>query len=195
VRQPLQEDAWFNCVKLGKWYCFVFKWFFCQARLRTLPQIGRTCTNLCIESLSIKINDIVSLRPAKSESVFHMIYNYRRKRQNKFSHCPVHTVRSLRGRTSIAILPKISIRLLFYRPTLRTDISHCKLPDHHVTGTLRWSKVKLHALYSHVLSVCIDWWMDLLTTCIHHSKLHYTVHWHTQISVLSLLQSPLAVSW
>jgi hypothetical protein len=36
--------------------------------------------------------------------------------------------------------------------------------------------------------------MDLLTTCIHHSELHFTDHWHTQTSVLSLLQSPLAVS-
>jgi hypothetical protein len=38
-------------------------------------------------------------------------------------------------------------------------------------------------------------WMDLLTTCIHHSKLHFTDHWHIQASVLSLLQSPPAVSW
>jgi hypothetical protein len=28
-----------------------------------------------------------------------------------------------------------------------------------------------------------------------HSKLHLSDHWHTQTSVLSLLQSPLAVSW
>jgi hypothetical protein len=28
-----------------------------------------------------------------------------------------------------------------------------------------------------------------------HSELHFTDHWHTQTSVLSLLQSPLAVSW
>jgi hypothetical protein len=34
-----------------------------------------------------------------------------------------------------------------------------------------------------------------LTTCIHHSELYFTDHWHTQTSVLSLLQSPLAVSW
>jgi hypothetical protein len=30
---------------------------------------------------------------------------------------------------------------------------------------------------------------------IHHSELHFTHHWHTQTSVLSLLQSPPAVSW
>jgi hypothetical protein len=65
-----------------------------------------------------------------------------------------------------------------------------------------------HALYSHWsmhdnshdLGACIcrrglNWWMDLLTTCIHHSELHFTDHWHSQASVLSLLQSPLAVSW
>jgi hypothetical protein len=41
----------------------------------------------------------------------------------------------------------------------------------------------------------IDWILDLLTTCIHHSELHFTVHWHTQTGVLSLLQSLLAISW
>jgi hypothetical protein len=41
----------------------------------------------------------------------------------------------------------------------------------------------------------MDWWIDLLTTCIHHLELHFTDHWHTQTSVLSLLQSPLAASW
>jgi hypothetical protein len=37
--------------------------------------------------------------------------------------------------------------------------------------------------------------MDLLTSCIHHLELHFTDHWHTETSVLSLLQSLLAVSW
>jgi hypothetical protein len=37
--------------------------------------------------------------------------------------------------------------------------------------------------------------MDLLTTCIHHSELHFTDHWHTQTSVCSLLQSSLVVPW
>jgi hypothetical protein len=41
----------------------------------------------------------------------------------------------------------------------------------------------------------MDWLLDILTTCIHHSELHFTVHWHTQTSVLSLLQSPIAISW
>jgi hypothetical protein len=41
----------------------------------------------------------------------------------------------------------------------------------------------------------MDWILDLLTVCIHHSELHFTVHWHTKTSVLSILQSPLAVSW
>jgi hypothetical protein len=41
----------------------------------------------------------------------------------------------------------------------------------------------------------MDWILDLLTTYIHHSELYFTDHWHTQTSVLSLLQSPLAVSW
>jgi hypothetical protein len=40
-----------------------------------------------------------------------------------------------------------------------------------------------------------DWILDLLTTCIHNWELHFTVHCHTQTSVLSLLQPPLAVSW
>jgi hypothetical protein len=35
----------------------------------------------------------------------------------------------------------------------------------------------------------------LLTTCMHNSELQFTVHWYTQTSVFSLLQSPLAVSW
>jgi hypothetical protein len=39
------------------------------------------------------------------------------------------------------------------------------------------------------------WRMALLTTCIYHSELHFTDHWHIQASVLSLLQSLLAVSW
>jgi hypothetical protein len=33
------------------------------------------------------------------------------------------------------------------------------------------------------------WWMSLLTTCILHLELHFTDHWHTQTSVLSLLQT------
>jgi hypothetical protein len=37
-------------------------------------------------------------------------------------------------------------------------------------------------------------WIDLLTTCIHQSELHFTDHWHTQTSVLSLVQSQLAVT-
>jgi hypothetical protein len=41
----------------------------------------------------------------------------------------------------------------------------------------------------------LDWWLDLLTTWIHHSELHFTDHWHTQTSILSLLQSPIAVFW
>jgi hypothetical protein len=41
----------------------------------------------------------------------------------------------------------------------------------------------------------MDWVVDSLTTCIHHSELHFTVHWHTKTSVLSLLQPPVAVSW
>jgi hypothetical protein len=36
---------------------------------------------------------------------------------------------------------------------------------------------------------------DLLATYIHHSELHFTDHWHTQTSVLSVLQYPLAISW
>jgi hypothetical protein len=41
----------------------------------------------------------------------------------------------------------------------------------------------------------IDWWMYSQTTHVYHSELHFTDHWHTQTSVLSLLQSPVAVSW
>jgi hypothetical protein len=41
----------------------------------------------------------------------------------------------------------------------------------------------------------MDWILDLLTTCIHHLELHFTDQWHTQTSVISPLQSPLAVSW
>jgi hypothetical protein len=41
----------------------------------------------------------------------------------------------------------------------------------------------------------MDWILDLLITCVHHSELHFIVHWHTETSDLSLSQSPLAVSW
>jgi hypothetical protein len=34
----------------------------------------------------------------------------------------------------------------------------------------------------------VNWFID-------HLELHFTVHWHTQTSALSLVQSPLAVSW
>jgi hypothetical protein len=37
--------------------------------------------------------------------------------------------------------------------------------------------------------------MDWLTTCVHHSELHFADHWHIQTSVLCLIQCPLAVSW
>jgi hypothetical protein len=37
--------------------------------------------------------------------------------------------------------------------------------------------------------------MDWMNGFIDHSELHFTVHWHTQTSVLSLIQPPLAVSW
>jgi hypothetical protein len=53
----------------------------------------------------------------------------------------------------------------------------------------------------YILSHCsdyrrgMDWLLDLLTTCIHHSELHFTDDWHSQTSVLSVLQSPLAVPW
>jgi hypothetical protein len=40
----------------------------------------------------------------------------------------------------------------------------------------------------------LDRWMNLLTTYTHHSELHFTHHWHTQSSVLSVLQFALAVS-
>jgi hypothetical protein len=41
----------------------------------------------------------------------------------------------------------------------------------------------------------MDCLLDLLNTCINHSELHFTDHWHTQTGVLSLLQSQIAVSW
>jgi hypothetical protein len=41
----------------------------------------------------------------------------------------------------------------------------------------------------------MDWILDLLTICTHHLELHFTDHWHTQLSLLSLIQAPLAVSW
>jgi hypothetical protein len=41
----------------------------------------------------------------------------------------------------------------------------------------------------------MEWLLDILTTSIHLSELHFTDHWHIQTTVLSLLQSPLAVSW
>jgi hypothetical protein len=37
--------------------------------------------------------------------------------------------------------------------------------------------------------------MDSLTTFIQHSELYFADYWHTQTSVLSVLWSPLAVSW
>jgi hypothetical protein len=37
--------------------------------------------------------------------------------------------------------------------------------------------------------------LDLLATRRHHSQLPFTDNWHTQTSVLSLLQSPLTISW
>jgi hypothetical protein len=39
----------------------------------------------------------------------------------------------------------------------------------------------------------MDWWIDLLKTCIHRSKLHFTDHWHKKTSVFSLLRFPLTV--
>jgi hypothetical protein len=41
----------------------------------------------------------------------------------------------------------------------------------------------------------LDWILDLLTTLTHDSQLHFTDHTDTQTSVLSVLQSPLAVPW
>jgi hypothetical protein len=41
----------------------------------------------------------------------------------------------------------------------------------------------------------VDWILDLLTTFIHLSELHFTDHWHTRTSVLRLLQFPLVVFW
>jgi hypothetical protein len=41
----------------------------------------------------------------------------------------------------------------------------------------------------------MDWWMDLLITCIRHSELNFTDRWHTQTNVLIVLRSALAVSW
>jgi hypothetical protein len=55
----------------------------------------------------------------------------------------------------------------------------------------------------HVFSGCVTidgvWIgeLDLLTTCVHHSEVHFTDHWHTHTHrlVSSVYQSPLAVSW
>jgi hypothetical protein len=77
-----------------------------------------------------------------------------------------------------------------------------KLLSHNIDAAFITS-VRDSPTYVHIvtyLRVCdyrrgIDWWMDLLTTYIHHSELHFTDHWHTQTNVLSLLQSTLAVSW
>jgi hypothetical protein len=54
---------------------------------------------------------------------------------------------------------------------------------------------------TYILSYCsdyrqgTDWLLNLLTTCIHHLELHFTDDWYSQTSVLSLLQSPLAIPW
>jgi hypothetical protein len=84
---------------------------------------------------------------------------------------------------------------------------HCEQTFHTVscrimTSRVRWSEAELSFTHYNVTFLgdcvyrrCMDWWMDLLTTCIHHSELHFTVHWYTQTSVLSLLLSPLVVSW
>jgi hypothetical protein len=61
----------------------------------------------------------------------------------------------------------------------------------------RFTAVKIHVIMIYVclLRQGMDCILHLLTNCILHSKLHFTGHWPTQTSVLSLLLSSLAVSW
>jgi hypothetical protein len=59
---------------------------------------------------------------------------------------------------------------------------------------MRPGQVGLQLRYFHLLWVRdyrrgMDLILDLFTTCIHQSELHFTFHWHTQTSVLSLLVS------
>jgi hypothetical protein len=66
-------------------------------------------------------------------------------------------------------------------------------------NSFTWCRVLVSLFLSCILGlVTVDrvWigWMDLLATCVHHSKLHFTGYWHTQTSVLSLVQSKLAAS-
>jgi hypothetical protein len=62
----------------------------------------------------------------------------------------------------------------------------------HITSWFHFkaTSINIHPTVTY-LCVCdyrrgMDWILDLLTTCIHHSELHFTHHWHTQTSVLSL---------
>jgi hypothetical protein len=87
-------------------------------------------------------------------------------------------------------------------PTSCTEVSRLfRLPSSY--SVVRKEDLTWHSClvwYCHELGVCdyrrgTGWILDLLTTCIHHSELLFTVHWHTHTSVLSLLHSPLSVSW
>jgi hypothetical protein len=47
-----------------------------------------------------------------------------------------------------------------------------------------WRVIMRPIEYCHDFECCdyrggMNWWMELLTTCIHHSELHFTDHWHT----------------
>jgi hypothetical protein len=83
----------------------------------------------------------------------------------------------------------------------------CRSHRHNLCLLTSWLAVMINITYIFgnfcivtYLWVCdygrgMDWWMDFLTACIHHPELHFTDHWHTQNSVLSLLPSSLAVCW
>jgi hypothetical protein len=70
-----------------------------------------------------------------------------------------------------------------------------------IVHKLRYDTVTLWKSVITTFGVCdyrrgMDRILDLLmTTCINHFALHNTDHWHTETSLLSLLQSPPSISW
>jgi hypothetical protein len=89
------------------------------------------------------------------------------------------------------------------------NFRHKSLPEGDFNAEhLFWNRVVFHpsgAKLQNLLHIVTFFWlcdyrrgmdelMNLLTTCIHHSELHF-IDRYTQTNVLSLLQSPLAVSW
>jgi hypothetical protein len=75
-------------------------------------------------------------------------------------------------------------RCIYYNTDVQSSTSNDKSTSETVpVCTLGYFLAIASSIYCHDLGVChyrrgMDWILNLLTICIHHSELHFTNNWH-----------------